>query len=81
MWWFVFAGAWLAFGVPAYGLTLAYFQREYPDLAERDWWVDVMRATEALLLGPAGLLGTLLFLRINTRGGLRHGFMFWRSRP
>lgn len=67
----VFISAWGAAGVVAAGLTFAYFQREWPELAARDYESDRMRAwATAVVFGPCALLAAL------TTMGTKHGLKF-----
>jgi NhaP-type Na+/H+ or K+/H+ antiporter len=54
----------------AYGLSFAYFQREWPEIAEK--WEDRDRrmARMVAILGPFGLALALVM------GGTRHGLKF-----
>ncbi|KKN17815.1 hypothetical protein LCGC14_0961970 [marine sediment metagenome] len=63
---------WVLCGFLAYGLTLAHFQRIYPELADRDREVDRHRAFFMAFTGPIGLITALILSR--------HGFM-WRLPP
>ena len=49
---------WLVCGVIGYGLTLAYFQSEYPCLRDSS---DVSISVFVGVMGPCGLLGFLMF--------------------
>ena len=62
---------WIICGWLAYGLVFAYFQREYPILAERDRAFDAKLAMDYALDGPLGLIVALCVFH-------RHGFM-WRT--
>lgn len=65
---------WLACAAVTYGLTFAFFQREFPELAEKEYRKDVVElGLLALIGGPFGLMGALLFLTL--RGF--HGFKLW----
>ncbi len=59
---------WLICGILAYGLTFAYFQRQYPTLAETEYESDFRFALSAGMAGPIGLGVCLL------SGDWRHGF-------
>jgi hypothetical protein len=63
---------WIICGILAYGLTLGYFQREYPVIADADYAGDAGRA---LVFGCAGPLGLMIALPCSGFG--RHGLM-WR---
>jgi len=62
---------WIACGVLAYGWLFAYQQCEWPLAAIEDYTSDRRFAFKIGVLGPAGLLATLLM------GGWRHGLK-WR---
>lgn len=66
------AAAWFGCGFLAYGLTLAYFWREYPINAEHRRGVHHAFAALMFVSGPFGLF-TALF-------GKHHGFM-WHLPP
>jgi hypothetical protein len=51
---------WLACGAVAFGLTFAYFQGEYPTVAEKMRCEHYVTAAVFALLGPAGLFVALL---------------------
>lgn len=59
---------WLTCGICAYGLTFAYFQRQWPALAEEKYGSDFKFALLTGTLGPFGLYVSLLDY------GTRHGF-------
>ncbi len=65
-------------GVLAYGLSLGYFQREFPDLAKQFAMEDVCFAfILGFLCGPIGLTVALWHNRDETGRWLGHGFLFW----
>ena len=66
-----FALFWLACGVIDYGLIFAYFQREYPSLAEEDYCKHIFNALLGIPFGLAALLSSC------TLGYYKHGFK-WR---
>lgn len=57
-------------GVFAFGGTLGYFQREYPESAVEDYWSDFLLAC---FLGLTGFSG---FLVCWLKGGFEHGLKF-----
>ncbi len=63
----IIATLWIACGVLAYGLTLAFFQRKFPLIAADDYWDDVLFAVFIGTLGPIGLFTALV------SGGTKHG--------
>lgn len=60
---------WMACGVVGYGITLAYFQRKFPSIAEQHYWDDV---TFALLIGAVGPIGLGVSLARSNK--LKYGF-------
>lgn len=68
---------WIGCGALGHGLHFAYFQREFPLLAEKDYKRDMMRSLFTSIFGPAQLVATLIFLFISTKSGFRHGLKFW----
>lgn len=62
---------WLICGVLTFGITLAYFTREYPGLTDRG---DVVFALCLSVIGPLGLLVSVLM-----SGGVKHGLCFKRD--
>lgn len=70
-WLTVLAIVWVLCGVLAYGLNLAYFQRRFELLAEERHSIDVINSVLTGIMGPIGLLSTLLVC------GFKYGFM-WR---
>ena len=63
-----FALFWIACGVIDYGLTFAYFQRGYPELAEELYWENRFFALWSIPLGLCALLASL------SVGHYKHGF-------
>ena len=63
--------AWVVCGAFAYALMFAYFQREFPSIAQRDYRIDIFRSCFVALCGPLGLLATMLIT------GAKHGLK-WR---
>jgi hypothetical protein len=68
-----FFAAWILCGAVSYAGTFAYFQREYPGLAEEGYWSDF---GVALLIGAAGGIGGLLVVVFKSEF-FRHGFKWW----
>jgi hypothetical protein len=64
------AVVWVVCGVFAFGLTLAYFQKQFPALAEQDWQHDRRVARILALWGPLGVLIAVAC------GDIKHGLMF-----
>ena len=71
--WILLAVGWIVCGVPAYGLTLAYFHREFPQEANESDAIVFSFAVLIGALGPAGLIITF----IKSSWG-KHGLM-WRQ--
>ncbi len=73
------AGFWVICGVISYGLVFGYFQREFPNIAEKHYRRDMNTALVVAFGGPFGLLGTLCAMF--SWGGFsevsKHGFK-WR---
>lgn len=63
---------WVLCGFFAYGRTLAYFQKAFPELANQDRETDRNCALIMAFMGPIGLMTGLMLSR--------HGFM-WRLPP
>lgn len=66
----LFIVIWILCGVLSYGISLAYFQRQYPSLAKECYREDVRDSLVMSSIGPFGLLSTLLVF------GTKHGVMF-----
>lgn len=62
---------WLLCGFISYGWIFAYFQREFPSLAETAYHRHRRYALEELLWGPIGVLATLTDPKWR-----KHGFKF-----
>lgn len=67
---------WGLCGFLAYGLTLAYFQREFPLIASDYRRSDVRFASVMAVAGPLGLAAATICVLITSH----HGFM-WRLPP
>jgi len=65
--------SWVACGVFTYGLVLAWLQKSFPTVAERDRTKDRLAALFFAIFGPIGF--TVFF--VLGRRGPEHGFM-WR---
>lgn len=71
---FLLGVCWTVAGVLAYGISFATAQREWPEIAERDYYADMARSAAVALLGPIALLAALL---VNYQMGIRpHGLKF-----
>lgn len=62
MWiWITFGGVlWIACSVLEYGLYFAYYQRKWPSIANENRLSDRFLAALIALIGPIGLLATLI---------------------
>ena len=49
-------GVWVACGIVSYGYNFAYYQREYPSLAEKEYKRDMMVCIFLSVFGPINLL-------------------------
>ena len=67
----IIAAFWIATGALSYAITLAYFQRRWPDLSQRDARRDVRFAIQVSIAGPVSLIVAL------AHSGLKYGLM-WR---
>jgi hypothetical protein len=68
--------AWAICSVISYGITLAYFQRNWPSHADEGYWQDVGFALFFSLFGPAALIVALF------KSGLAmHGLQYRRNKP
>ena len=65
----VTATAWLTLGYIAAGWNFAYFQREYPDIADKYRQADFREAMFSLALGLIAFIATL------TTGFYKHGWL------
>jgi len=68
--WFIGA-AWIVCGILSYGITFAYFQREYPLIAKKCRTEDRIFAVFDAFFGPIGLITSWMIYR------RFHGFK-WR---
>ena len=71
--WYWLAIGWAVCGFLAYGRTLAYFQRNWPDIADKGRAADIYKACLMAVIGPIGLVIAMLLSD-------SHGFM-WRLPP
>lgn len=70
----IYAILYLAGAVLTYGVVLAAYQREYPRIAEDQWWRNVLHAVIVSSVWPIGLPTHLLFFI----GNPYHGLMYRR---
>lgn len=63
---------WIVTSVLTYGYNLAYYQRQYPGIAEEDYVRDVIFALSLSVFPLAGYLATL------NLGKTKHGLKFTR---
>lgn len=68
----ILVGAWIITSVMTYGWTLAYYQREYPMLAEQHYKKDVQHAWSMAWFPFAGFLTVL----VQGTNRTKHGMMF-----
>ena len=62
---------WMICGILAYGFTFAYFQREYPSIANGEYKNNLKFSLLIGLFGPFGLRSAL------RDEGYKHGLKFW----
>lgn len=62
---------WIICMILAYGSYLAYFQRSYPDRAQRDYYTDIKTAAILCIYGPVALI-LYFFLLYRFRYGLMY---------
>lgn len=70
IWWVLIIACWLACGVLQFGLSFAYFQRQYRRIADEHFWDDFISAVFYVPFGPISLMVQILI------GGVRHGVKF-----
>lgn len=63
---------WIICGILAYGRSLAFWQREFPTLAKRDYTGDRNMSLLIAVLGPIGFFLSCVI------GYARHGLMYTR---
>lgn len=63
---------WILCGIPTYGISLGYFQREFPTIAEKGYRGNCGFALLIAIFGPIGLIVSFL-----SSGFAKHGLM-WR---
>lgn len=68
--WIIFSIVWVVCGVLSYGAYFAFFQRNFPNLAEYRRRQDRIGAFVYGILGPFGLFA------IGTTSWFKHGFKF-----
>lgn len=56
----ILAVCWIACGIIDYGLSVAFYQRSWPELAHEDRIKDRTGAAFYALFGPVALLATLV---------------------
>lgn len=62
---------WIANGVYTYGITFAFLQRGWPELARRQRWLDFAFSVFFGAFGPVGMI--VIFV---VSGGARYGTKF-----
>lgn len=70
---------WVISGIIGYGYSFGFCQREYSEIAEQDYWVDLKASLKFGLLGVFGLLHIWKVHRDNHEKSspFRHGMKFW----
>jgi hypothetical protein len=58
-------------GILAYGIMFAYWQREFPSLAEDHYILDRNRALGIVVFGIIGLVSVSIFMLNNTYRGMK----------
>lgn len=74
-WWILGGMAWFACGIYDAGVTYAYFQREYPRIADEMRTRHVLVSLFMVIGGPISILSSF------TAGTYGHGWLFPGSRP
>lgn len=67
----VAAVIWVTCAVLTFGLSFAYFQRHYPSIAEKEYYLDMRHC---MLFAVFGLFGLIGFVAATGRRGLSYGF-------
>lgn len=60
-------------GILAYGINLAWCQREYSAIAKKCYKTDMIWSMLFSLFGPLGLIAVMAC----SKGGFKHGLKFW----
>jgi hypothetical protein len=71
----LFIVSWFACGVLSYGITLAYFQRNWPTMARKHYSSDVRLAICMGIIGPMGAV--FAYCRSHRA---KHGLQFRREK-
>lgn len=69
--WIALGVFWVVCGVISYGLSFAFFQREYPVVAEEFYAEQMRMCLPDLVFGPCALLASVMVF------GIKHGLKFW----
>lgn len=64
--------AWILTGVIGYAGEFAYWQREYPRIAEESYREDMAKSMMFVIFGPINLLAVMF-----CTGFFKHGFKFY----
>ena len=73
----VLSAIWVGSGIVHYGGAFAYWQRQFPLIAESNRRSDMLSSFIVSLFGPIALLALVFHWAVNGRGFFRHGFK-WR---
>lgn len=68
----IIAVIWIAGATVSYGLSLGYFQRNWPELAKQDRQADIIVSVCCSLLAGPFLIFLILYRSLG-----RTGFMWW----
>lgn len=71
--WPVFVGLWILCGVLEYGVSLAYYQKQWPSIADNNYQNDRRSAFWGAIFGPLALISSWV------RGDFKHGVMYRRK--
>lgn len=64
----ILAVTWISCSILSYGLVFAYFQREWPTLAKKDYTDDKLKCLMLSLFGPFSLIASLIMTRFGRHG-------------
>jgi len=69
MWIIIGIALWVICGVLSYGITFAFYQKQFPTIAKEHYDAHKSFATKMAMFGPINLLAALIVY-----GGYKHGF-------